>query len=465
VTADSSCLSVIVKDALFPVLSSVISLIVMFLILWRIDAVLASLALAIVPFMALAFRMYARPMMDLSYEQQETEGRIYTLVEQVFSAIPVIQAYTAEGVNENRLREAARQTIAATLRLTTVQLKFKVLIGLATAVGTAGILWVGTQHAMSGELTVGAIILFLSYLGSLYAPLETLMYSTSTIQGAAGSARRVWEVLQAEPDLKDSPAARPIVTVKGLVQFEGVTFGYTPGTPVLRDITLTVKPGERVALVGPTGSGKSTLVSMIPRFLDPWSGRVCLDGTDIRELQIRSLRRHISIVLQESFLFPITIAENIAYGRPGATMHDIEQAARAANADAFIQRLPRGYQTVVGERGATLSGGERQRISIARALLKDAPILILDEPTSALDTRTEHQILEAWDRLSARRTTFIIAHRLSTICHADRVLVIEQGKIVESGTHQELLARGQTYARYHAIQFGTRSSSERAEPP
>src|SRR5438046_946113 len=248
-----------------------------------------------------------------------------------------------------------------------------------------------------------------------------MMYSTSTIQGAAGSAKRVREILQTEQEVRDKPGAPALSSVRGHVQIENVTFGHEPGRPILRNVSLEARPGETVAIVGATGAGKSTLVSLVPRFFDPWEGRVRLDGHDVRVVQVKSLRRHIALVLQEAFLFPLTIAENIAYGRPGSTLAEIEAAARAANAHEFILRLPKGYQTVIGERGATLSGGERQRISIARALLKNAPILILDEPTSALDAQTEHDLLQALRRLMQGRTTLLIAHRLSTVQWADSV--------------------------------------------
>ncbi len=464
VTADCACVSIIVKDALLPVLGSLVTLGAMFSIMWRIDPVLTLLALAVVPYLMLVLRRYARPMMDLSYQQQEVEGKIYTLTEQVFSAIPAVQAFGREELNDQQFHQANRDTIAATLTLTKVQMQFKILIGLATAAGTAGMLWLGTQHALDGRLSVGDIVLFLSYLGSLYAPLEAVMYSTSTIQGAAGSARRVWEVLQAERNVADKPHAVPLTDARGAVQIEQVTFGYEPGRPVLREISLDVRPGETIALVGPTGAGKSTLVSLIPRFFDPWQGAVRVDGRDVRDLQLRTLRQHVAIVLQEPFLFPISVAENIAYGRPRATPAEIEAAAHAANAHDFIARLPNGYQTIIGERGATLSGGERQRLSIARALLKNAPILILDEPTSALDVETESKLLEALERLTQGRTTFIIAHRLSTIRRAGRIVVIQDGQIAEMGTHQELLAHGQVYARFHALQFGASTVTTPVQP-
>jgi ATP-binding cassette subfamily B protein/subfamily B ATP-binding cassette protein MsbA len=454
ITSDCGCVAVIVRDALLPVVSAIATLVAMFAILWQLDTSLALLSLVVVPFMIIVFHRYAGPMLERSYEQHEIEGKTYEVVEQTLSAIPVVQAFGGEDRAEQRFRAVNEELIGAALATAGVQLRFKVLMGLTTTLGTAAILWIGATHVLEGTLTVGGILVFLSYLASLYAPLESLMYTSSTIQGAAGSARRVLEVLATQQQVQDSPDAAPLTDARGHLKLENVRFGYEPERPVLHGISLDVLPGQVVAIVGATGAGKTTLVSLIPRFFDPWQGKVIVDGHDLRDLQLKSLREHVALVLQEPFLFPLTIAENIAYGRPEASRAEIEAAARAANAHAFIMALPDGYDTRLGERGATLSGGERQRVSIARAFLKNAPILILDEPTSALDAATEQLLLEALHRLVQGRTTLIIAHRLSTVRNADWIVVVHDGKIVEAGTHEELLALRGRYAHLHELQVG-----------
>ena len=339
------------------------------------------------------------------------------------------------------------------MRLTQVQLSYKVLTGGVVAVGTAAVLWLGAVSVLDGTITLGTIIVFMAYLLSLYQYIDTITFTPATVDGAVGSMRRVLEVLEAEPEVADRADATELGRVRGDIRLAGVNVGYEPGRAVLQGISFSVAAGETVALVGPTGAGKSTLVSLVPRLLDPWSGSVSIDGRDVRDVRLRSLREQVAVVLQEPFLFPMSIADNIAYGRPDASRDEIAAAARAANAAAFIERLPDGYDTDVGERGATLSGGERQRLSIARALLKDAPILVLDEPTSALDAETEHALLEALRRLMVGRTTLIIAHRLSTVRDADRILVLRDGEIIETGHHDELLAMGGFYAYLYNLQF------------
>jgi ATP-binding cassette subfamily B protein/subfamily B ATP-binding cassette protein MsbA len=315
---------------------------------------------------------------------------------------------------------------------------------------------VGGWHVLDGQLSLGSLLVCLAYLNSLYAPLETLAYLATGYASAAARAHRVFEILEAEEEVRESPGAQPLPQPGAgggsHVCLEGVRFGYEPGREVLHGVSLEVRPGETLALVGPTGAGKSTLMSLIPRFFDPWEGRVTIDGVDVRDAQLASVREQVALVLQEPLLLPLTVAENIAYGRPGASAGEVMAAAETANADGFIRRLPEGYETVLAERGATLSGGEKQRLSIARALLKDAPILILDEPTSALDAATEHLLFEALERLMKGRTTFIIAHRLSTVQRADRIAVLESGRVVEVGDHEALLAAGGLYATLSRLQ-------------
>jgi ATP-binding cassette subfamily B protein/subfamily B ATP-binding cassette protein MsbA len=322
--------------------------------------------------------------------------------------------------------------------------------------GTALMLVIGGLKVTEGDLTVGTLLIFLTYLASLYGPVETLAELGSSFANASARARRVFELLDSAEVIPEGSASLVMRSERaggvGDVRFEAVTAGYERGRPVLEEVTFVARSGETVALVGPTGSGKSTLVSLLPRFLDPWQGRVTIGGQDVRELSLSSLRSHIGLVLQEAFLLPISVAANIAYGRPKASRADVIAAAEAANADEFIRQLPEGYDTVLGERGATLSGGQSQRVAIARALLKDAPILILDEPTSALDANTEASLLVALERLMRGRTTFIIAHRLSTIRHADNIIVLDRGRVIETGTHENLSHSGGHYQRVCSLQ-------------
>lgn len=452
VTGDSYCVQELITDVAFPLLEAVATLVAMFVIMWQVEPTMTLLSLGVVPFLVVVILAFRKPMKARSRERRNLEALLMSLVEQVLTAIPAVQAFNREKLEEARFRGYADQTVTAYARNTAISAWFGLFAGLVTTAGTAGIMWLGGRYALEGKITAGDILVFLAYLGSLYGPLDTLTHLAATWQHVAANAERVTEILDTPVDVDDRPDARE-AAIAGLIRYEGVTFGYEPDRPVLKGVSLEARPGEVVAIVGPTGAGKTTLVNLMVRFFDPWSGRVVVDGEDIRSYRLRSLREQVALVLQEPFLFPLTVAENIAYGRPGATRAEVEAAAAAASADDFIRRLPGGYDAVIGERGATLSGGEKQRLAIARAFLKNAPLLILDEPTSALDARTESQLLDALNRLMKGRTTFIIAHRLSTIRNADRILVINHGELVEQGRHEELMARGGLYASLYRQQM------------
>jgi len=452
VTGDSWCVNTLVTEAIVPALQALVTLVAMFVVMWSLQPTLTLLALGVAPFFVIVIRVLGRPIKDRNREQRDLEGNMMSIVEQTLSSVPAVQAFTREEFEVKRFKSFADRTVIAYVRATVAGLWFELVAGLVTTVGTAGVIYVGADLALQGKLTTGTIIVFLSYLGSLYEPLNSITHTTQTVQGAAAEADRVSEILETEPDIKDRPHARD-AKVNGTIRYEDVTFGYTPGHAVLRDVSLEARPGNVVAIVGPTGAGKTTLMNLLVRFYDPWSGRVLIDGTDLRDVKHRSLRQQIALVLQDPFIFPLSIADNVAYGRPDAARADIEAAAKAANAHDFIMRLPDGYDAVVGERGATLSGGEKQRLSIARAFLKDAPVLILDEPTSALDARTEGALLDALERLMEGRISFVIAHRLSTIRRATQILVIDEGRIIESGTHRELLGFGGLYSNLYRRQM------------
>jgi ATP-binding cassette subfamily B protein/subfamily B ATP-binding cassette protein MsbA len=446
VTTDSGCVRELVLGVYLPVLTSLVTLVIMFAVMWRLDRTLSLLALAVAPLLAVLIKGFDRPMTERTYEHQQLEGEMMSLAEQTLTALPIVQAFGREAQGDQEFRSLALRTLRAYQRTILSQVQFNVGVGAATAVGTAAMMLLGGLQVLQGSLSIGVLLVFLSYLASLYAPMETLAYVSMGFASAAARARRVLDVLAVDDAVRETPDARPLPAQSGSttghraaprhVRLENITFGYEPDQPVLRGVTLEAQPGETVALVGRTGAGKSTLAALIPRLFDPWQGRVTIDGIDVRQVQLASLRSQVAVVLQDPFLLPLTIADNIAYGRPGASAEEVVAAAVAANADEFIRRLPQGYDTVIGERGQTLSGGQRQRLAIARALLKDAPILILDESTSALDVETEAQVMEAIDRLRVGRTTFIIAHRLSTIQNADRVVALEGGKVVETETQR-----------------------------
>jgi ATP-binding cassette subfamily B protein len=451
VTGDPACVPLIALDALMPLLQAIVTLITMFVIMWKLQPTMTLVSLAVVPFLVASIRMFGGTMTRRTRATRDLEGGMMSVVEQTLSAIPVVQAFAREDLEHARFRRYADDTVVAYKRATFSSIWFSLFVGLTTAVGTAVMIWLGGRYVLDGKMTIGTLLVFLAYLGSLYGPLNSITYTAQTLSYAFAQADRVEEVLAVPIEVQDTSDAEE-ADMRGAIRYDQVTFGYEPGRPVLKNITLEAHPGDVIAIVGPTGAGKTTLVNLLVRFFDPWSGRITVEGRDLRALRYRSVRQQVALVLQDPFIFPFTVAENIAYGRPDASREDIEAAAMASNADDFITRLTDGYETVIGERGSTLSGGEKQRLSIARAFLKNAPILILDEPTSALDARTEAHLLDALERLMSGRLTFIIAHRLSTIRNADRILVLDQGEIVEQGRHEELLARGGLYATLYSRQ-------------
>jgi ATP-binding cassette, subfamily B, bacterial len=424
---------------------------------WRVDPVLTAYTFVIAPMQAAVAFVFGRHLKRRGAQNLKAQSRLVSFVQQTLTAIPMVQAFGAEARNRQQFQNLADDAVAVSQRGTLVGSSYTLMNGLTTTIGSALVLYVGAQQVMGGTLSVGSLLVFLAYVRLIQGASQGLLGIYGNFKSVEASVDRVFDILEAEDPVCSGPGAKPLPILPparhGRVRFENVSFGYEAHSPVLHDITLEACPGETVALVGPTGAGKSTLVSLIPRFFDPWQGCVIVNGVDIRDVQLPSLRAQVALVPQEPFLLPLTVAENIAYGRPRAGRQDIISAAVAANADEFIRELPEGYDTVIGERGARLSGGEKQRLAIARALLKDAPILILDEPTSSLDARTEALLLEALERLMVGRTTFIIAHRLSTIRRADKIVVLENGRLTETGTHRQLLAGNGHYHDVHCLQF------------
>jgi ATP-binding cassette, subfamily B, bacterial len=451
VTEDAWSVHAVVDELLFTPGHALATTVAIVAVMFHLNPTLALVALVAAPAMVVSSILLGKPIRRAGRLLREAEVDMQAHVQQTLAGMPVVQGFAQEQRHGRQFGELARTAVRSHLRGVLVGGLNNLASGLVTTVGTAVVLLVGARAVMAGDLTIGGLLVFVAYVATLHEQVGALTGIYSSLQRARASIDRVTEVLDAEPEVRDRPGARALGRVRGHVRFEDVTFAYEPGRPVLRGVSLEARPGELVAIAGATGAGKTTLASLVPRFFDPERGRVTLDGIDVRDVTLRSLRERVALVLQDSFLFPTTIAENIAYGRPGASQAEIEAAARAANAHAFVSALPAGYETLVGERGATLSGGERQRIAIARALLKDAPVLVLDEPTSALDAETEALVLEALARLVAGRTTLLIAHRLSTVSAADRIAVLAGGRIVEEGTHAQLAAGGGAYARLYGV--------------
>src|SRR5215471_8446324 len=453
ITADSFAVQTMIMNGALPILSALVLLAGMLVVLFPLDPFLTTLSLTIVPVLFALISLFNRKIVEIAGDVRTTESRVYSLVQWAMSSIKLVQAFTKEEEEHRRFMGASRESLQATLRLYSWQTLYSGTVNLVIAAGTAIVVFAGAQAVISGRLSVGELIVFVSYLAQLYAPINQITQSWGLIAGARVGARRIFEILDTEPDLKDGTQSFPPSGALGEVAWSGVSFRYRPDTPILVGIDLKIPAGSKTAVVGPTGAGKSTLLGLLPRFYDPSAGSVAIDGIDVREYTMKSLRNQISMVLQPPLIFPLSVRDNIAYGRPGADDPAIEKAARLAQVDDLIASLPAGYDTLLGESGAALSEGEKQRITIARALLRDAPILVLDEPTSALDVTTEALVMAGIERLMVGRTTLIIAHRLSTVRQCDRILVLRGGAIVEQGTLPELLRLNGFFAEYYRTQF------------
>jgi subfamily B ATP-binding cassette protein MsbA len=424
---------------------------VMFYLDWRFSLI----GLSVAPVLFVMVYRYTRRIKNAAREVKARESALASVVQEAMVSARVVKACATEEVEEQRLDRESRASVAVGLKARSLKARLAPIVDVIVAVGTCLVLWYGVRLVLAGALTAGALLVFVMYLGKMYKPMKNLSKMTDTLSKAAISFERIRDVLGIESQIRDRPDARPAPRFVGRIEFANVEFGFAPDQVVLRDINLTVTSGQRVALVGPTGSGKSTLLCLIPRLYDPRLGRVLIDGRDVRDYKLDTLRRQVSFVLQDALLFRASVAQNIAYGRPDATSEQILRAARLARADEFVRKLPDGYNTVLGERGETLSGGQRQRIAIARALIRDSPILLLDEPSASLDAESEAAIFEGLSTLMAGRTTITIAHRLATVRNADRIFVLDEGRIVEDGSHAQLLAANGLYARLYRIQFRT----------
>lgn len=430
ISYDAPAIQWVAIDCIIPLITLGFTLAGMIYVTARIDRQLALVALAVSPIIFLITQAY-RPRLRKEWgEVWNLRSSALSVVEEVLNSLRVVKAFGQEDREQERLIHRSLETVRAHLRVAFQEGRFNLLVGLTTAIGTSTVLFVGVRHVQAGVLTLGGFLMVMSYLVQIYVPLKTMGQQVANLQGALASADRAFSLLDEPPEVTERPNARRILRTLGAVAFSNVSFAFDKDHPVLQDISFEIGPRTRLGIAGTSGAGKTTLVSLLTRFYDPTDGQILLDGVDLRDYRLADLRNQFAIVLQEPVLFSATIAENISYGRPGADFQDIIAAAKAANAHEFIAALPEGYNTLVGERGMRLSGGERQRIALARAFLKDAPILILDEPTSSVDMKTEAGIMEAMEDLMWGRTTFMIAHRVSTLENCDSLLVIEGGKLV-----------------------------------
>jgi ABC-type multidrug transport system fused ATPase/permease subunit len=451
-TSDIKTIQGFASSGTLGILVDLLTIVGMLGIMFWLDWDFALVAVGVTPFLLLFVARFNREVKDATHEVRRYQSDIVAVVQQGLESIRIVKAFGRQELEENQLATVSHATVDAALAARRVKSLLSPAVSITVAGCTGYVLWRGTGLVMQDVMTVGALTVFLTYLGKFFKPVQDLAKMSNSIAQTAVAIERIQLILDTDDILPEKPGARDPGKLRGEIAFDHVAFSYNADAKVLSDVVFSIAPGQTVGVVGPTGSGKSTVVSMIPRFYDPTGGVVRIDGVDVRDYDLQALRRQIGFVLQDTALFHGTIRENIAYGRPNATDAEIAEAARLANADEFIARMAHGYDTMVGERGMTLSGGQRQRIGIARAVIRDAPILILDEPTAALDTESEKLVMDALQKLMKGRTVITIAHRLSTIRDADKIIVVKGGVVAEEGSHDELVARGGVYAELYRTQ-------------
>lgn len=454
-SGDTYVIYSVVGGIILPTLLSIASLGSMFYVMYSINPGLALMAISIVPIFAVLLFAFNKPMTNSTVYQYEVSGKLWSFIQQSLSAVKIIQAYSKENFTREQFRQQSLHYNNASLASTKISMVYNGLIGIVSGIATAVVVGIGAYKGLTGVITTGELFLFISYIGGLFGPVNSLAGIIASSFTITARARRIFEILDSEEVVYEKPDAIELINVQGQVELKHVFFGYgkqEASAPILKDFNLKVEAGKIVAVVGPTGAGKTSMISLLLRFYDPWEGQILIDGKNIRDVKLASLRNNISLVLQDSLIFPISLADNIAFGNPASSRDEIISAAKAAQAHDFISKLPTGYDTIASEGGVSLSGGEKQRISLARAFLRSTPILILDEPTSAMDVQTEAKIFKALATYSAGRTVFIISHRLSTIRHADLIISIKDGEIAEVGTHESLLKEDKVYAELHKFQ-------------
>jgi ABC-type multidrug transport system fused ATPase/permease subunit len=452
-TADVQTIQNFASSSTLGILVDMFTIVAMLIIMFWLNWDFTLIAVGVTPFMLLMVSRFKKAVKKATREVRKQQSNIVAVVQQGLESMRVVKAFGRQDLEQEELSEASKATVEAALKARRVKALLSPIVSVTVSLCTAFVLWRSSSLMLKGTMTAGALTVFLSYLTKFFKPVQDLATMTNTIAQTAVGVERVRAILEANEVIEERPDARDPQALRGQIKFENVAFSYNKDAPVLTDVNFEIKAGQMVGVVGPTGGGKSTIVSLIPRFYDPSAGKVSVDGVDLRDYKIHGLRNQIAYVLQETVLFRGTVAENIAYGRGSATRDEVVEAAKLANADEFIVKMPQGYDTMVGDRGDTLSGGQRQRIGIARALIRNNPILILDEPTAALDTESEKLVIEALERLMKGRTVITIAHRLSTIRNSDKIVVLKGGVVAEEGTHDELMAKGGVYAELYHIQF------------